>query len=163
MHIPKWRAGFAKTGLLVVCASLAVLTPVLPAWAGLGGDLASVQADQLRMQGTRTTVATESYTVHEIQAATGTVVREYVSSGGTVFAVSWRGPWLPDMRQVLGTYFEQYGRAAQSQSSTRVGRRPLTIEQTGLIVELGGHSRSFSGRAYVPAMMPHSVRAEDIQ
>jgi len=125
--------------------------------------MASIQADQVHMQGTRRMIAAESYTVHEIQAATGTVVREYVSADGKVFAVAWHGPWLPDMRQILGTYFEQYAQAMQSQSNGRMGRRPVTIEQPGLVVQIGGHMRAFAGRAYVPERLPSGARVEDIQ
>jgi uncharacterized protein DUF2844 len=161
--MPKQRAGSIKSVLLITCAAIMVLASAFPAWGALGGDVASVQADQAHMQGTRQTIPAQSYTVHEIQAATGEVVREYVSSAGTVFAVAWHGPWLPDMRQVLGSYFEQYTQAAKAQSGTRMGRRPLVIEQPGLVVESGGHLRAFSGKAYVPDMLPTGVRAEDIQ
>jgi hypothetical protein len=107
-------------------------------------------------------MAASSYTVHEIQAATGTVVREYVS-GGKVFAVAWQGPWPPDMRQLLGSYFDQYTQAAQSPSSFRGGRGPRMIQQPGLVVQIGGHARSFAGRAYIPEMLPAGVLGEDIR
>jgi Protein of unknown function (DUF2844) len=159
----KRRAGSIKSSLLVTCAATVILASACPAWGALGGDVSSVQADQVHMQGSRETVAAQSYTVHEIRAATGVVVREYVSSAGIVFAVAWHGPWLPDMRQLLGSYFEQYVQAAKAQSGARMGRRPLMIEQPGLVVESGGHLRAFSGKAYVPDMLPSGVRAEDIQ
>jgi Protein of unknown function (DUF2844) len=143
--------------------ALVILVAVLPVWASLGGDVSSVQTDQLRMQSTQQTTAKQSYTVYELRAATGTVVREYATSTGTVFAVAWQGPWLPDMRQILGTYFEQYAQAAKAQSGTRMGRRPLMIEQPGLVVQSGGHPRAFVGKAYVPGMVPQGVRAEDLQ
>lgn len=133
------------------------------AWASLGGDAASIEADQIHMQGTRTTSAAQSYTVHEIRAASGTVVREYVSPEGKVFAIGWQGSRVPDLRQLLGSYFEQYRAALQAQSSARVERRPVAIEQPGLVVEVGGHIRGFSGRAYVPGMLPSGVRAEEIR
>jgi hypothetical protein len=44
-----------------------------------------------------------------------------------------------------------------------VGRRPLVIEQPGLVVQIGGHPRAFAGRAYVPEMLPTGVRTEDVQ
>jgi len=144
-------------------AMVVIVAGALPAWAALGGDFASVQADQVHMQGSRQIRAAATYTVHEIQAATGTVVREYATNEGKVFAVAWRGPWPPDMRQLLGTYFEQYAQAAKAQSGNRMGRRPLTIEVPGLTVQLSGYSRSLAGRAYVPEMLPSGVRAEDIQ
>jgi len=67
------------------------------------------------------------------------------------------------MRQLLSSYFAQYEQALQASSPGPAGRRPLLIEQPGLVVQSGGHSRSFSGRAYIPQMMPQGVRAEDIR
>jgi hypothetical protein len=155
--------GSIKSRLRGAGTMVLILVAAYPAWAALGGDAASIQADQVQMQGTRQTVSAPSYTVHEIQASAGTVVREYVSSSGTVFAVSWHGPWPPDMRQLLGNYFEQYAQAAKAQSGARMGRRPLMIEQPGLVVHVGGHPRAFVGKAYVPEMLPQGVRGEDIQ
>jgi hypothetical protein len=152
-----------KSRLALGATVLVILATALPAWASLGGDAASIQADQLHMQGSRTTKAADAYTVHEIQAATGTVVREYLSPEGKVFALAWNGPRLPDLRQVLGSYFEQYRAAVQSQSGPRMARRPVMIDQPGLVVQIGGHVGAFSGRAYVPEMLPSGVRAEDIQ
>ena len=156
------KSGLVAMGVLVLVLVL-ILATGLPAWASLGGDAASIQADQVHLQGTRTTKPAESYTVHEIQSATGTVVREYVSPEGKVFAIAWHGPWLPDLRQLLGGYFEQYRAALQSRSSTRMVRKPVVIDQPGLVVQIGGHMRAFAGRAYVPGMLPSGVRAEDIQ
>ncbi len=157
------RADFTTSSLLAICAAVVIACLALPAQAALGGDAASIQADQVHMQGSRRMIAANSYTVHEIQADTGTVVREYVTADGKVFAVAWQGPWLPDMRQILGTYFEQYAQAVQSQNSGRMGRRPVMIEQPGLVVQIGGHMRAFAGRAYVPERLPSGARVEDIQ
>jgi len=158
------RADFTTSSLWAICAALVIPCLALPAHAALGGDAASIQADQIHMQGSRRTIAANSYTVHEIQADTGTVVREYVSADGKVFAVAWHGPWLPDMRQILGGYFEQYRAAVQSQSSSgRMARRPVMIDQPGLVVQIGGHMRAFAGRAYIPDRLPSGVHVEDIQ
>ena len=146
-----------------MCALCSIVCSAHPALAALGGDASSVQADQLHMQGTLRTSAATSYSVHEIQSPAGTVVREYVSSAGKVFAIAWRGQWPPDMRQLLGNYFDQYAQAAKAQGSVRTGRRPLMIEQPGLVVQMGGHPRSFKGRAYIPDLLPSGVAAEAIQ
>jgi hypothetical protein len=161
MFEQEWSS--TKSRLRMAGMGLIILVAAFPAWAALGGDTASIQGDQLQMQGTRQTISAPSYTVHEIQAATGVVVREYVSSSGMVFGVAWHGPWLPDLRQLLGSYFEQYVQAAKAQSGAGMRRRPLMIEQPGLVVQSGGHLRAFSGKAYVPDMLPTGVRAEDIQ
>jgi hypothetical protein len=147
--------------LLAIMMMIMMTDP--PAFAGLGQDVSSVPADQVQMKGTLRSTQTQAYTVHEIRAATGTVVREFVSPSGKVFGVAWQGPWPPNMRQILATYFEQYQRAAQAQMNSRPGRRPLLLEQPGLVVQSGGHMRSFAGRAYVPDMLPPEVSAEAIR
>ena len=149
---------FSKSRLCVL--SVAFMAFTLPAAAELGGSVSSIQADQEHMKGTRQVTANAAYSVHEIKAPTGTRVREFVSPGGTVFAVAWEGPATPDLRQLLGPYFDQYSQAIQSK---RAGRGPVLIRQNGLVVEAGGHMRSYSGRAYLPQMMPQGVAAEVIK
>jgi hypothetical protein len=159
----KGRAASIKWQTPALAVLFLFLSSAFPAWATLGGDLASVQSDQSHLRGNLRTTTTASYTVHEIQSASGTMVREYVSPQGKVFAIGWQGPWPPDMRQLLGSYFDQYVQAAKAQNTARVGRGSLRIEQPGLVVHMGGHIHSFVGRAYVPGMLPSGVRAEDIQ
>lgn len=151
------RSGTVLGGLVWLLASS------FPAWAALGGDTVSILADQGQMRGSRKTTAAASYTVHEIQGANGTVVREYQSSQGHVFAVAWHGQWMPDMQQILGSYYSQYAQAMQSQRGVRAGRHPININQPGLILQMGGHPQWFVGKAYVPGNLPQGLRAEDIQ
>jgi len=132
-----------------------------PAFAVLGGDASSVQADQVHFRATLKTTNVEAYTVHEMQVPGGPLVREYVSLDGRVFAVAWQGPAHPDLRQLFGTYFDQYQQAARQ--AHQPGRRALDIQQPGLIVQSGGHMRAFFGRAYIPDMVPAGVRTEDIR
>jgi Protein of unknown function (DUF2844) len=132
----------------------------LPAPAELGGNISTIQADQEHMKGTRRVISSAAYSVHEIQTSTGTTVREFVSPAGTVFGVAWQGPWNPDLRQLLGQYFGQYSQAVQNK---RAGRGPVSIRQGGLVVEAGGHMRSFFGKAYLPQMMPQGVTSEVIK
>jgi Protein of unknown function (DUF2844) len=37
------------------------------------------------------------------------------------------------------------------------------IKEAGLVVEVSGHPRAFTGRSYVPEMLPPGVRAEEIR
>ncbi|MGA2606720.1 MAG: DUF2844 domain-containing protein [Terriglobia bacterium] len=140
-----------------------ILALPFPLSASLGGDFTSVQADQAKMQGTLQTTSGDSYTVHEIQASTGVAVKEYVSPAGKVFAVTWQGPFHPDLRQLLGTYFDQYAQAVQTQRAHRRDHGPLLIQQPGLVVQIAGHMRSFTGKVYVPQMLPAGVHAEDLR
>jgi len=134
-----------------------------PAFASLGGDVGSVQQDQARIKGTIQLHASGPYTVHEITAPTGTTVREYVSPEGRVFGVAWQGPFVPDLKQILGTYFQQYSAAVRTRKATYVGRRPLNIQEPGLVVQSSGHMRAYFGRAYVPDMLPQGVTEEVIR
>jgi hypothetical protein len=104
-----------------------------------------------------------NYSVHELQATGGSTVREYVSPEGKVFAVAWEGPARPDLEQLLGPYYQQAVQAVQASKSQRVGRRPISIQQPNLVVQMGGHQRAFSGRAFIPDMMPSAVRNEEIR
>jgi hypothetical protein len=142
---------------------LIVLTLPFPLFASLGGEASSVAADQAKMQGTLRTTSGDSYNIQEIQTSTGVTVKEYVSSAGKVFAVTWQGPFHPDLRQVLGPYFEEYAQAVEAQRASRRGRGPLLIQQSGLVVQISGHLRSVLGKAYVPQMIPAGVQAEEIR
>ena len=147
-----------KTGLTGLC--LVLLACPFPVAATLGEDLDSVSADQMQMQAALQVTASGKFTVHEIQLPSGTTVKEYVSPAGMVFAVSWQGPSLPDLQQVLGRYFEQYAGALANRAA---GPGARAIAQPGLVVQSGGRMRAFFGKAYVPQMLPQGVLAEEIQ
>jgi len=133
-----------------------------PALAALGGDLTSVDADRAHLKATSLEVKpSEAYQVHPIQAPGGTIISEYVSSTGRVFAVSWHGPFIPEMQQILGSYFQQYSAALGAKRP--YGRRPLNIQEPGLVVQTGGHMGAYFGRAYLPEMLPSSLKADEIK
>jgi len=128
--------------------------------AALGGSVDSVEADRAHLSATLRVTAAESYTVHELQAPSGTRIREYAASSGTVFAVAWNGPSLPDLQQILGTYFGPYVEAAKAKHR---GHGPLLLREPGLVVHSSGHVRAFSGVAYVPELMPAGVSVQNLQ
>ena len=103
-----------------------------------------------------------AYTVHEAQLETGTVVREYASASGQVFAVTWRGPVLPDLNQWLGGYFGVFKQGTDQ--SRLAGRRGASVNlvQEGLVVQSNGRMRNFFGHAYVPALVPPSIEINDV-
>jgi hypothetical protein len=146
-----------------VCSvSVALIAVALPigALAALGEKVDSVPTDQAHMKATLRIASNGKYTVHELQTPAGTLVREYVSPAGIIFGVAWEGPSLPDLRQILGTYFGSYTEAAKT---ARSGHRSLAVEQPGLIVHSRGHLRAFFGQAYVPQLLPPNVSSDEIQ
>ena len=142
--------------LPILLLSVFVLVP-LASWAALGDNAASVLNDQARMKGTLRSTDAHTYVMHEITASSGTVVREFVSPAGAVFGVAWEGTLPPDLQQLLGPYYQQAKQVTQSQP--RQGRRPISIETEGLVLQQTGHPRSFQGRAYIPQLVPNSVDA----
>jgi hypothetical protein len=152
-----------KSTLLLVVATLMTLTIPLPAKASLGGDITSVRADQALMKGTLQSTKTTSYTIEEVKAPTGLLVREYLSASGQVFAITWQGSTRPNLQQILGTYFQTYTQAAQAQKGRRVVRGPVLLKQGGLVVQMGGHMRWVVGRAYISGMVPPTVQMEEIR
>jgi len=143
--------------------ALLMLVLRIPALAALGGDVTSVHEDQAQMNGSLKTTQAAAFTLHEIKASTGTVVKEYASPTGKVFAITWRGRFIPNMQQLLGSYYQQFADAAAAQRAARPGHRPLDIQQPGLVVQNGGHMRSYFGKAYVPEMLPQGVTKDEIQ
>jgi hypothetical protein len=135
----------------------------MPAFAALGGDVRSIAADQAQMQATLKILSADRYTVHEIKSPAGTAVREYVSLKGEVFAVDWQGPFMPNLQQILGKYFQQYAAAVRDEKRAYAGRRPLNLRQPNLVVQTGGHMRAYVGRAYVPGMLPDGTTPDEIR
>jgi hypothetical protein len=146
--------GWLATGVLVTQAA------GVPAFATLGENASSVESDRVQMKAQLRTTSVAGYTVHEMRTATNTLVREYISGSGKVFAVSWNGPLLPDFRQMLGRYFDEYNSHA---SAPRVGRRHLSVQGSDLVVHSNGHMRAFYGNAYVPSLLPPNFSVDDIQ
>jgi hypothetical protein len=127
--------------------------------AALGETEASVTADVAQLKGSIKVTDRTSYRVHEIQLSSGTLVREFVGPDGKVFAIAWKGPTIPNLRQILGQYFDNYAAAA---SAGHLGHNHLQIQQSDLVVQAGGHMRAFSGRAYLPQAVPSGVSVGEL-
>ncbi|BBU27288.1 hypothetical protein BTHE68_10220 [Burkholderia sp. THE68] len=99
---------------------------------------------------------------HETTDAHGIVVREYIDSSGDVYAVSWRGPAMPDVQTLLGTYFETFRQGANA-SVGEAGLHTARVAQGDLVVENRVRLREFSGRAWLAGDLPPGVNTTDIQ
>jgi hypothetical protein len=132
-----------------------------PAAAYLGGDTPSVSVDRALLHAQLQTTATPQYNLHEITIAPNTLVREYATPQGTVFAVTWQGPLPPNLRQLLGGYYAQYRSAVAVQSRPGMHRQ-MNVAQTDLVVQSTGRLRSFRGKAYVPSLVPAGVSVGDL-
>jgi hypothetical protein len=131
-----------------------------PAGATLGGSAESVVTDQTKLHAKRAVVERRDYTIHEITSNDGTVIREYVTPAGKVFGVSWTGPTIPDLTQLLGAYNTEFQTAIRSK---RGRRNSAAVHNPDLVVESSGHMRSFHGRAYLNSMLPSGATEDVVQ
>lgn len=144
-------------------AALAIASLLLPIslWAALGGDVVSIQNDAVRMRGSIRSTMSAAYTVHEITDPSGTVVKEFISPQGKVFAVAWRGPIRPNLQELLGAHFDEFDR--EMKTRTYRVRGPAVVQTPSLVVQSAGHMRGFVGRAYLPDSLPQGVTVNSLR
>jgi hypothetical protein len=148
-----------KKCVLIGAGLVAAMSPCI-ADATLGEPETSVQTDVAQLHGSIKITDHTSYRLHEIQLPSGTVVHEFAGLDGKVFAVAWKGPMIPNLRQTFGRYFDTYVTAAKAK---RTGHTQVQIQTSDLVVQSSGHMRAFSGRAYLPQAIPNGVDIGDLR
>lgn len=114
-------------------------------------------------EGVASTVSTNA-TNHVLRTTTfanGTQVNEYISAQGVVFAVTWEGPFLPDLKALLGKYFAAF--TAESARLPKAGRAPIVLSTAEVTIYSGGHMRAFEGSAWLPNAFPPGFTANDVR
>lgn len=101
-----------------------------------------------------------NYVLRDTALPSGTRVREYISAGGIVFAVTWEGPFLPDLKALLGKHFDTM--VADSARMPRAGRSRIAMSGREAVINSGGHMRAFEGSAWLPAEFPAGFTADDV-
>ena len=150
--------------IMLVCL---VTAPV--AHAALGGNAQSVQADQASMGAARSSAVQMfaavqgAYTSQSLTLPSGTVVHEYITAGGVVFAVTWQGSTMPDLQQILGSYMSGVADAVKAYRLQHPGIGPVSLSTDNVVIEAGGHMGDYVGRAYLPSALPAGVALSDIQ
>jgi Protein of unknown function (DUF2844). len=120
-------------------------------WAALGGAPARLQEHAVKATSGKVSTATGSYTVMQKELDSGTTVHEYLDSAGTVFAVSWSGPFLPDLKEILGPHFDTMAQAGKRRDQQR---SRLAVRRSDVVIISDGRMGAFEGRAWVPAKVP---------
>lgn len=154
-----------RSGALLALPGL-LLTLAVPCHASLGrapSDFGGTTARQAKAlaAGTSGAASSTTYTVNATTLASGTTVREYVDASGTVFAVSWNGPFLPDLRTLLGDQFTTLTSASARRA--KAGHNKVLVQQSDVTIESGGHMRAYNGRAWINSLLPAGFDTSDIE
>ena len=155
-----------KRSLCTVAFSLGVLSGMFATTervqATLGEPVASIESDRMALSAVRRPITVhKSYTVQEI-VSNSTAVRQYVSSSGIVFGITWNGLVHPDLTPLLGSYAAEYQEALR-QTPRKLGQRRLQVKANRIVVEKWGRMRNLQGRAYAPALVPPEVSLDEIR
>lgn len=144
--------------ILLTCLVFSTLS-----FAVLGGKETTIEQDRKTLaSGQFKSSITARYTLYEL-VNPGITLREYVNpKTGVVFGLGWDGYRHIDMEKLLGSYFEEYQRAAKA-NSRRHGMRYRVVRSEHVVVELGGKAMNLKGRAYDPKLIPAGVELDEIK
>ncbi|WP_343732342.1 DUF2844 domain-containing protein [Duganella sp.] len=136
------------------------------AWAALGSapsnfGTATTQARQAARSLAAASSSDALYTVTQSTLDSGTVVREYSDASGVVFAVSWKGPVLPDLRTLLGDKFTVM--TSNAAKRPKAGHSQLAVNQSDVVIVSNGHMRAYAGQAWIPAALPAGFDTSSIE
>ena len=133
------------------------------AFAVLGEKESSINADKshFKAKSYKRVQADEAYSVHEMEID-GNQVKEFASSNGDVFAVSWRGIKPPNLEVLFGKHYTDYKAQFDGQPKQK-GHQPILVKATNVVVRHGGHMRDLFGSACIPKLAPEGFHCEDLQ
>jgi hypothetical protein len=143
----------------VIAAVLAVAAA--SSWAALGGGVANLGNHPAASKSSRAATSGASYSILERELDSGTKVREYVDGNNVVFAVTWSGPYLPDLKELLGAHFDTM--VAQAKKAAKSERGQVRVNEPEIVINSGGHMGDFEGRAWLPGKLPAGFKPGDIQ
>lgn len=145
-------------------SAMAVLGQTLPAGTitTLGGAPRSTGASGPAVSAKAAATLASSYTVSKTTLDNGTTISEYASPAGLVFALSWEGPFMPDLGSLLGSYFSAFKTQADASRTTRNIGTPVGIDAGKVVVRSSGRMRNYSGYAYAPDLIPSGVTISDV-
>jgi hypothetical protein len=149
---------------IAACATAALLLFPALSHATLGGKPTHVApnapAQLLLRSAAQQAASNPPWSLHSTLSDDGVTVHEYASPDGVVFAVTWSGPVRPDMAALLGSYFPNVASAARR---GRRGTGPLVERNGDLQIESIGHQGQFTGKAWLPRLVPARVDMGDLE
>lgn len=117
---------------------------------------AAMLGEQLEPASSTLPLRHPTFTGHARTLPSGTRVVEYTDIHGTVFAVTWSGPYLPDLRRLLGRHFASFTRHQQQQTGLHAA---VVLRSSDVVILSTGQMGAFSGRAWLPGRIPEGFDA----
>jgi hypothetical protein len=163
---PASRARGRRSRLVLLAAAGLAAAAAVPCFASLGGAPSTFAGASTAHQARALAAAGASggnaaYSVDTTTLAGGTTVREYVGADGVVFAVTWNGPFLPDLRELLGRHFATL--TSESARHPKAGRGQVRVAQPDVTIESGGHMRAYAGRAWINGRLPAGFDTDTLE
>ncbi len=168
----RWRRLRPVLSSALLCSAAIAATPAM---AELGGSPRTIEADRSHLAASMHATGAATHRLQTLTTANGSVVREFTNSDGVVFAVAWRGPGRPDLRQLLGGAFDTFqaqvtapdADLAPAADGTLVHhgrlRRALVVERSDLVAHSAGRPGAFFGFAYLPQQIPAGFSPDALQ
>ena len=141
---------------------LAILLSPVTAHAELGGAMTGVQADRAHLAARLSSTTIGNHARHDMTLPNGASVKEFTNANGRVYALTWSGPGKPDLRALLGGYFDRL-QAGNARINPRARRQPMQLVRSDVVIQTGGHMGYFWGVAYIPALAPADFAVTDLQ
>jgi hypothetical protein len=174
-----------QASLLALMVAVLLMLSSLSAHAALGGNASSITSDHTAVGGTLTTTqrsanasvnavgvigvnslsstqSSAAYTVTTITTDLGTTINEYQTANGVVFAISWSGPAVPNLGQLLGTHVTEMRAGAAANAAAGNTHGPMTMDNGDLVVFSGGMMQAYHGLAYLKSAMPAGVTTANL-
>ena len=146
----------------LLCAlSAALLLFTSHALAELGGaPLAANSGLRIKSSALASSPKPNIYSVRKVSLMDDIEIREYVLPSGVVFGLAWNGSSKPDLSLLLGSYFSRYTSAL---TRPAMGRSPIAINDSDLVIQTGGQMNNFFGLAFLPALAPAGIQLSEVE
>ncbi|HRG62518.1 MAG: DUF2844 domain-containing protein [Neisseriales bacterium] len=132
----------------------------LSAYASLGESSEEVNNDAKNLSSWVSNIeTTDNYVIKSINTE-NTQIKEYINpASDTVFAIRWAGKRIPNMKVLLGNYFDEFMNTKGSSHGLTSG----SSANTDLISNYGGVPGHFFGQVILTKYLPQGLKIGDLK
>lgn len=153
-----------RSSLLCVSVTLAIFSvSTAPAYASLGDNIArSPPGARVSKHNTvplpgAALMTTAAFSRNETLLDSGGKITEFSDSSGTIFAVAWDAPTMPDLSALLGSYKTSWiesQRAARDNPHKHLSARHFSASSGDWFIVSTGHLRAYRGYSWLRSAVP---------